>query len=327
MRALVLGATGHIGAHTVRQLLLEGHTVRAAIRSERFISVLDKLPVERSHVDLDTGEGLKEALDGCDWVFHAAGYYPGYQADRNQALSRGIGTIKQTLEAFQKADLKRIVFVSSAATIARIPGRLANEQDAETWPLNSPRPLYATVKIAMENEVMVASRAGLPIVTVNPTVCLGEYDAHFFSGRLILAFAKYRLPFYMDKTVSTIYTGDVAVGLLRAAEKGKTGERYLLTHQAVALKELALITCRLAGCPPPFIRLPLVVARLASEISEGIAWAVRTEPLIPREMVRNARISQELDGSKAVRELGIPQTSPEESIRRALAWFRQAGYL
>jgi len=115
--------------------------------------------------------------------------------------------------------------------------------------------------------------------------------------------------------------------LVRAAEKGKIGERYLLTHQAVALKELAAIACRLAGCQPPRIRLPLVVARLASEISEGIAWAARTEPLIPRELVRQTRIGQELDGSKAVRELGIPQTSLEESIRRALAWFRQARYL
>ncbi len=77
-RALVLGATGHIGAHVVRRLLFEGHTVRAAYRSERFISVIDKLRVDRVYVDLDKGKGLKEALDGCDWVFHAAGHYPAF---------------------------------------------------------------------------------------------------------------------------------------------------------------------------------------------------------------------------------------------------------
>ena len=162
----------------------------------------------------------------------------------------------------------------------------------------------------MENEAMAAARAGLPIVVVNPSVCLGEYDAHPFSGRLILAFTKYRLPFYMDKIVSTIYTGDVAVGLLRSAEKGKIGERYLLTYRTIALKELAAIACRLAGYQPPRIRLPLVVARAAAEISECIAWASRREPLIPREMVRNARIGQELDGSKAVRKAGHSPNFP-----------------
>src|SRR3989338_9818515 len=98
MRAVVLGATGHIGAHIVRALLAGGHQVRAAYRAERYLTVLEGLPVERVRVDLDTLDGLRESLEGCEWVFHAAGYYPGFQERREPAVARGIAAARRVLE-------------------------------------------------------------------------------------------------------------------------------------------------------------------------------------------------------------------------------------
>lgn len=327
MRALVLGATGHIGAHIVRRLLFEGHSVRAAFHTERYLSVIDKLPVERVKVDLNTGEGLASALNNCDWVFHAAAFYPRFAAKRGQAIVQAIESARRTLELFKQANPKRIVFTSSAATIARVQGRMANENDAETWPLKEEHPLYATVKIAIEHEMLSAAQSGLPVVAVNPTICLGEYDAHPFSGRLILAYAKHRLPFYLDKTFSFIYTGDVAVGHVRAAEQGRIGERYLLTHQTLPLETFARMVCRAAGRKAGLIGVPAWVASTASEISEVVAWISRTEPVLPRQAISNTRIGQNCDGSKANKAFNMPQTSLEEAVRRALAWFRENNYL
>ena len=132
MRALVLGSTGHIGAHIVRALLAERHEVRAAFRSERFCSLLEGLPVERARVDLETLEGLPEALRGCAWVFHAAGYYPDFHAPRARAIAQGIESTRRILEMIRGAGPSRVVFTSSAATIRRVPGRLADETDAES---------------------------------------------------------------------------------------------------------------------------------------------------------------------------------------------------
>jgi len=97
-RALVLGATGHIGAHVVRALLAEGHEVRAAYRSERFLDVLEGLPLERVRVDLDTLDGLPQALEGCEWVFHAAGYYPSFRERRERAIARSLCNETRTFE-------------------------------------------------------------------------------------------------------------------------------------------------------------------------------------------------------------------------------------
>lgn len=325
--ALVLGATGHIGAHVVRALLAEGHQVRAAYRTERHLTGLDGLPVERVRVDLDTLEGLRDALDGCAWVFHAAGYYPGFRDRRTEALARGISSTRRILEVIRQARPQRVVFTSSAATIRRVPGRDATEEDAEPWPLENWRPLYATVKIAMEQEVLRASRDSMPAVIVNPSLCLGEYDARPFSGRAILAFAKHRIPFYLEHRFNAVYTGDVGVGHVRAAERGRLGERYLLTCRNLSLKEFADLVAAAAGVPPPRWRLPYGVASGAAWLSEAVAWLTRTEPLLPRQAVHTTRMGQRLDGSKARRELSLPQTPIEEAIRRSLAWFRRHGYL
>ena len=221
MKALVLGATGHIGAHVARALLAEGHQVRAAYRTERFLHVLDGLPVERVRVDLDTLDGLPDALDGCPWVFHAAGHYPRFRERREQAIERGIRSTRRLLEQLRRAGPARVVFTSSASTIRRVPGRPATEADAEPWPpaqwrpsfgrLRTAvpsgvegRPLYATVKIAIEHEVLAACRDGLPAVVVNPSLCVGEYDARPFSGRAVLAFATPRLPVYVRHTFNAV---------------------------------------------------------------------------------------------------------------------------
>ncbi len=326
-KALVLGATGHIGVHITRALLAEGHAVRAAYRNEKYGFLLENFPVERVRVDLMTGEGLPQALDGVDWVFHAAGYYPRFTGKREEAIQTGIRTVRIFLKALYEARPWRVVFTSSAATIQRVSDRAVTEEDAEPWPLAGPRPLYAAVKIAMEQEVMRAAGEGLPIVVVNPTVCVGEYDAHAFSGQLVLAFAKRHVPFYIQYRFNAVYTGDVGIAHLRAAEKGRFAQRYLLACRNMSLKDFSGLAAVTAGVHPPGWRLPYPLVMAGACASEAVGWLIGREPILAREMVRNSRAGQIVDGSKAVRELGMPQTPIEEAVRKAVNWFRENGYL
>ena len=327
MRALVLGATGHIGAHIVRALLAEGHSVRAAYRSERFLGALDGLALERVHVDLDTFDGLRQALEGCEWVFHAAGYYPRLGAKREKALQIGITTTSRLNEEFLKAKPSRIVFTSSAATIRHIIGRSSNETDAESWPTKEKLSLYATVKIAMENESLLAQKRGLPVVIVNPSYCIGEYDARTFSGLLLLLFAKHRLPFYLDYRLNVVYTADVGVAHVKAAEQGAIGERYILANRNMTLGEFASLVAKEMKIAPPRWRISYGSALAFAFALECASFVARTEPLLTRQSIRLARRGQVLDNSKAVRKLCMPQTPIEEAVRRAIGWFRANGHL
>jgi dihydroflavonol-4-reductase len=284
MRALVLGATGHIGAHVVRALLGRGYAVRATYRDPRYTFLLDGLPVERMPLDLEDASRLRSAVEDCALVFVCAGYYPRWTQRRASAIQRGIAQIRGLFDVLRQAQPQRIIYTSSAATIAPVPGRA----------------VYATVKIAMERAVWGYVEAGLPIVITNPSVCIGEYDAHTFSGRLVLLFAgkRWRLPVSLEHEFNVVYTGDVGLAHVLAAERGRIGEGYLLAGEQTTLVDFARQAARIAGVPPPRWRIPLTLGR-----------------------------PQQLDGSRARQAFDLQPTPMEEAIRRAVSWFRLHGYL
>jgi len=326
-RALVLGATGHIGAHVVRALCSAGISVRAFYRSPVARFVLDGLDVEMVQGALDDQSRLRQAMAGCDWLFHCAGAYPSLTEDRHSAIARGLASARQVFELAKATRVQRIVFTSSASTVRRFPDRLSTEGDFD-WPVAKRRSLYAEVKALMEHEALRFAQEGLPVVIVNPSLCIGEYDTKPLSGLLTILVAKRKLPAYIEYCLNAVYTGDVGTGHLRAAQQGRIGERYLLGHRNITFSALVQLIASQAGVRPPRLRVAYPVAFAVATISEFAARLVGKPPLIPRMAVAMVRErGQGLDCSKAIQELGMPQTPLEEAIRRSLAWFRQHGYL
>ena len=272
-------------------------------------------------------ESLRDLLEGCEWIFHAAGYYPPFRERRERAIERAIDSTRRILGEFRRAPAAKVVFTSSAATIRAVPGGQANEESEEPWPLTEWRPLYSSVKIAMEQEALRFCREGDPIVIVNPSICIGEYDARPFSGRVVLAFSKYKVPWTVETSFNVVYTGDVGVGHLRAAEKGRCGQRYLLAGHNVSLQEFAELVARLAGVRPPRWKIPYSAALFGARTMGLYARFTRTQPLVTIQEVRRVRGGYSLDGSKAIRELGCLKTPIEEAVRRALLWFKENGFL
>lgn len=325
--ALVLGATGHIGSHIVRELLKSGYRVRCAYRNPQYLYLLESLPVEICRVDLESLEGLRDALTGCKLIFHAAGYYPDFTADRDSSVAMGRSLTVKLFEEFERAQPERVVFTSSASTLPRIEHRQATENDFMQWPPPPDYPVYATVKLAMEQEALNACRRGLPVVVTNPSVCIGEYDAHSFSGQSVLAFARKKLPAVTQHRFNVIYTGDVGRGHVLAAEKGRLGERYILSNEDVVLEDWARLVASKAGVAPPRFKVPHSIAWLAACVSEAGCFMLRKKPLLTRQAVSFGRRGQRLNGEKARAELGLELTPIEIAVERSIEWFRQNGYL
>lgn len=337
-RALVLGATGHIGAHAARAFLARGYSVLATYRNPRYRFLLDDLArdagrsaIEAVQLDLDEPAALARLADRCDVVAHCGGYYPRWTDRREPALRRAVRQVDGVFEALKTGRPGRVVYVSSAATIRSRTVRPATEKDREPWPPAEPsdwRPLYGTAKAAMEAAVLRHAEAGVPVVIVNPSICIGEYDAHAFSGKLLLLFAQGRIPVYVEHSINVIYTGDVGEGIASAAERGRLGERYLLSHRNMTVRDFAGLAARAAGVAPPRWALPYPVGWAAAAMTDLLALATGREPLLS---VRALRLSQRthhwLDSHKAQQELGLPQTPIETAVDRALGWFRQHGHL
>ena len=103
-RALVIGGTGFLGLNLVDELLAGGVEVRATRRRKSITAFLRKRPVELVNASFDDALSLKNAMVGCDAVFHVAGYYPRYSLDRDAALSEATAGIDAVCAAALSAE-------------------------------------------------------------------------------------------------------------------------------------------------------------------------------------------------------------------------------
>ncbi|MEK6525282.1 MAG: NAD-dependent epimerase/dehydratase family protein [Nitrospirota bacterium] len=334
MKVLVLGATGQLGSNLVRALLARGDHVRALLRPIQAHQqalhhrTLKGLEIERAIGDLNDPGSLTEACRGVQVVFQAASYYPTQTIPADKATAQALRETGNLLEAVRRTSVERLVFTSTLTTIGfpKTPGKLADE----TCPFNTSYPdnPYLIAKVAMEDEVLKAARAGLRAVVVNPTAFFGPYDSKPTSGTQILMIAKRLMPGYIQGPVNAIDVRDVAAGLIRAAERGRVGERYILGNWNTTQKELNKLIARVAGVMAPLVPVPFALARYGSKLGD---WAFRTvlrKPApVPGFFVEMLRHMQQYDCSKAILELDYPRNPVEHAIRDALAWFRANGYL
>ncbi len=334
MKVLVLGGTGHLGANLVRALLDRGehvrvlfHTVQSSAQARRHLS-LKGLDIERVDGDLNDADSLIRACEGVRAVYQCASYYPPYTIPVEVATKQALAETDNLLQAVARASVERMVFTSTLTTIGFPPrrGRLADENCPFTTTYTE-NP-YLMSKIAMEREVLDAARRGVPAIVVNPTAFYGPYDSRPTSGTQILMIAKRQMPAYVDGPVNVIDVRDVAEGMIRAAERGRVGERYILGNWNTTQKALNQLIASVAGVRPPLFPAPFEVARLGSKFGDWVFRTVLRKPApIPGFFMEVLRHMQHYDCSKGIRELDYPRRPVETALSDALAWFRENGYL
>jgi nucleoside-diphosphate-sugar epimerase len=171
--------------------------------------------------------------------------------------------------------------------------------------------------------------AGLPLSIAIPAMCFGEYDRGPTTGRLITDIANHKLSAYMRGNRNVVYTGDAGRGITLTLERGRPGERYLLTGTDISMDELVPLIARIAEVPAPTTVAPLWLAKALGKLQE-LRYNYLKGPLPALSSTAIAVLSsgQFLDGEKARRELGYsPEVSLEGAIRRALDWFIAEGYV
>ena len=138
---------------------------------------------------------------------------------------------------------------------------------------------------------------------------------------------KGRMWAYIDTGMNLVDVDDVAVGHLRAMERGRVGERYILGNRNLSLREIFEILSGLTGVPAPRIKLPWQAVLPLAHVNRWMAdYLTHRPPRIPLEGVRMAKYRMHYDCNKAVRELGLPQTSAEKALEKAVKWFHAHGY-
>jgi dihydroflavonol-4-reductase len=231
------------------------------------------------------------------------------------------------LRAAAEAGVSKVVYTSSVAALGLTENGTPGN---ETTPVSRERIIghYKKSKYDAERAAAAWAEKGLPVVIVNPSTPVGERDIKPTpTGQMIVDFLRRRMPAYVDTGLNLIDVRDVAAGHLAAAEKGKPGERYILGHRDMSLKEILDVLARMTGLPAPSLRLPHWIPLSAAAVATGWARVSGKPPRFSLESVRMSTHRMFFDASRAVRELGLPQTPVEEALSRAVEWFRAKGYV
>ncbi len=330
MKALVIGGTGFVGMNLMRRLLADGHEVSGTRRVHCNTLFARRIGAPLVTTEIDDVDSLSHAMRGKDVVFNCAGYYPRYSLDREVEIATARRGVRNTLEAAKRTGVCRYVLTSSIATVGP-PLRGAcysNEQD----PIE-PRSLlgvYHAVKAGIEEEVLDAYHSGLDVVVVIPTAIFGELDVKAGTGSLIVAVGNQTLPFRIDGKVNLVDADDLARAHVLAAERGRTGERYIVGGHNLSVETLLQTIASRLSVPLEAEPVSLEVAGWRASLGEArvrIAHAGGRAPM-SRELVDIVRFGRHVQNAKAEAELDLPKPSPlAETLKKACDWYVRHRYI
>ncbi|AFZ55776.1 NAD-dependent epimerase/dehydratase family protein [Anabaena cylindrica FACHB-243] len=326
MRAFVTGGTGFVGSHVVRSLLQSNYKVTALVRGSSNLGNLRGLEIDFVKSDLNDPQIWKQ-MQGCNYLFHVAAHYSLWQKDREILYRHNVEGTRNLLAAAQKAGIERTVYTSSVAAIGvGKSGQVVDETHQS--PVEKLVGDYKKSKFLAEQVAMDAAKQGQDIVIVNPSSPIGTMDIKPTpTGYIILRFLRRQMPAYVDTGLNFIDVRDVARGHLLALEKGQRGDRYILGHQNLSLKQLLEILADITGLKAPQISVPALLPLTVAWIEEKILAPLGKTPTVPIDGVRMAQQPMYYDASKAVRELGLPQSPVSVALKDAVDWFVSNGYV
>lgn len=331
MKVLVTGGTGFIGSTLVRHLIAAGHEVRVLVRHKKDSFLLENLNVEVISGDVTYLTAVEKAVQGCSAVFNLASlyaFYPFWVKSPRAIYKINVEGTLHMLEASLKYGVKKFIHTSTIATIdAKADG---SPSDEATGFESHGKSHYARSKYLAEQEVLKFCSRGLPAVILNPAIVIGERDYKPTpSGDVIVKFLNQSYPGYFETQWSVADVDDVARAHIAAMERGRSGERYILSNaRHYTLKEIFQLLEKITGIRAPRLRIPYAFLLGFTYVEEVLShFLFRKKPLMPTEGVQFCRMSTIYNNAKAVRELGYTPTPFEETLAKAAAWYRKNAYV
>jgi nucleoside-diphosphate-sugar epimerase len=321
-KVLVMGANGFVGSHVTRKLVERGDDVRVYVRTSSNTVAIDDLDVERSYGDLYDQEALRAAIGDRDVVFYCVVDTRFYLRDPAPLFETNVECLRRVLDVATDADLYRFVFCSTIGTIAIAAN---GESATEDMPFNWPGKGGAYIESRRRAEDLVlryATERGLPAVAMCVSNPYGPLDWQPHQGLMVKMAAYGKMPAYV-KGVSTEVVGieDVAEAFLLAAERGRVGERYIISETFMPMREMLQTAASAVGARPPRFGVPLALLYAVGAAMGAASRILRRDLSMNLTGVRLLHIMSPADHSKATRELGWKPEPTAESIRRAAKFF------
>jgi dihydroflavonol-4-reductase len=321
-KMLVIGANGFLGSHVTRLLVQQGHAVRVMLRKTANTQGIDDLQVERKLGDIFDDQALREAMQGCDVVFYCVVDTRAWLRDATPLYRTNVEGLQHVLDAAVAVKVPRFVFTSTIGTIARNPHGVVSEVEPHNYLARGGD--YIKSRVQAEQMVLRYHRErGLPAIAmcVANTYGPGDYGSTPH-GAGVAAAALGQLPFTVkDMASEAVGIEDAAQALVLAGERGRIGERYIVSERFIPWKDIYEAAAEAVGAPRPARCIALWQLRLLAYVSD-IAGRLKGEDAVLRPIsVRLMSIMTRMDHSKAERELGWHPRPVLESVRAAARFY------
>jgi len=325
MIAAVTGASGHVGNTLCRELVSRGFGVKALVHKDK--NNLVQIGAEMIQGDLLDLGSLKELCRDADIVYHLAAKIAIDERERDKVYQTNVEGTRNVIEACREKRNRRLIHFSSIHVFDPFP--LDKELDEARPVITRSRMIYEQSKAVSEKLVMEATRNGLDAVILTPTAIVGPYDFKpSFLGRALIQIFRNTLPMLVPGGYDWVDVRDVAEAAIRAAEKGRRGERYILSGTWLSLKELSALMSAITGQKTPSIIVPQIVALIGTPFIGFYSRLKNELPLYTRdslEILSNS--NRNISHAKAADELNYSPRPIEITIKDTFEWFKQAGFI
>ena len=315
MKAFVTGASGFTGSHLVKALARQGDSVVGLVRHSSNLSRLADTNVQLVYGDITDREALKTAMTGVDVIFHIAALVDlglVNEAEMERVNVAGTQAVLEMARAISNQPPK-MVYCSTIGVFGHTQGQTVDETFQRTQTDFSSA--YDRTKHQAQQLVDQAAAQGLSVVSVLPSGILGPDDPHF--GPVIQLFLSGRLMFWPggDRVTGVVHVDDLVNAMILAAERGQSGEHYILSAGDLTTQKMFEILSQETGVPVPS-NLPRFLVRLVGHLLDPIGRLFNWNPPLSRERVhyiydRCVRV----DATKARAALGWRPRSVETTLR------------
>lgn len=331
---LVSGGTGLVGSHLLFHLTEKGNRVRAIYRNKKNIAETERIfrfytpdaqarldLIEWIEADITDYFAIEDALEGIEQVYHAAAkvsFNPHESARMLEVNTQGTANL---MNACLHAGIKKVCYVSSISSLGKSPDNAPIDEKVE-WQQDDYRSAYSYSKFRAEMEVWRASKEGLPVVVVNPSVIIGPVNWLRSSGRLFYSI-KRGLPFYTSGVNGYVDVRDVARAVVMLMESETVNERYVLNGENLSYKEFFSMIADALGKKAPRIKASRLLTELGWRTNLVLCFIARKAPAITKDTARTAQTVSRYSSEKIIRDFNFQFTPIKEAIDNAARWFKE----
>ena len=318
MKAFVTGGTGFIGRHLIAKLVARGYEVVALVRSEAGAVLLTDLGAQVVQGDILDVASMRAGMEGSDVVFHLAAWYKLGGNDWMDAEAINVGGTRKVLRLAVELGIPKIVYTSTVAVFGDTHGRLVDESYRQNGPFLTE---YDRTKwLAHYKVALPLIEKGAPIVIVMPGGVYGPGDTSVIAETMRLFYQGLPAVPGADTVFTYAHVDDVAEGHILAAEKGETGESYILAGPAIPLGEMVDFWGYLLERKPPLLRIPSRMVRPFAPLMGGLQPALGLPSAFSREATASLGVTYMARSDKARAQLGWTTRPLQTGMLETFAW-------